>query len=154
YFERMGGLALFDPSRVMFAFDHYAPPSGPKPAAFHDRVRAFAGKYGAALHEVGSGISFQIAGETGRVRPGDLVIGADSHTVTLGAYGAFATGVGSSDLAAAMITGKIWLRVPMTLVVNLSAGRSRALAAKDVALAMIAELGAEGANYQTLEFHG
>jgi 3-isopropylmalate/(R)-2-methylmalate dehydratase large subunit len=154
YFEKMGGRAIWDPSRVMFAFDHYAPPSGPRPAAFHERVRAFAKQHGATLHEVGQGISFQIAGETGRVRAGDLVIGADSHTVTLGALGAFATGVGSSDLAAAMITGRIWLRVPQTLVVDLPAGRPRGVAAKDVALAMAAALGAEGANYQALEFHG
>lgn len=154
YFEKMGGAALFDPSRVMFAFDHYSPPSGPKPASFHDRVRTFAAKYGAALHEVGQGISFQIAGETGRARAGDLVIGADSHTVTLGACGALATGVGSSDLAAAMITGKIWLRVPTTIVIDLAAGRPAGLAAKDVALEIVSRLGAEGANYQALEFHG
>src|SRR5207302_779933 len=103
YFERMRGDRLFDPSRVLFAFDHYSPPSNPKPAGYHDRVRKFAATYGAELHDVGEGISFQIAAELGRVRSGDLVIGADSHTVTLGALGAFATGVGSSDIAAAMI---------------------------------------------------
>src|SRR6185295_12576665 len=78
----------------------------------------------------------------------------DSHTVTCGALDLFATGVGSSDLAAAMITGKIWLRVPETIKVTLAGERPPGLAAKDVALAMIAELGAEGANYCTLEFHG
>ena len=86
--------------------------------------------------------------------PGDLVIGADSHTVTCGALNLFATGVGSSDLAAAMITGRVWLRVPETIRVRLRGHRPRLLAAKDVALAVIAELGAEGANYQTLEFDG
>jgi 3-isopropylmalate/(R)-2-methylmalate dehydratase large subunit len=154
YFERMGGSRLFDPSKVMFAFDHYSPPPNPKPAAFHDRVRAFASMYGARLHDIGSGISFQIAAEMGRARPGDLVVGADSHTVTLGALGSFATGVGSSDLAAAMITGLVWLRVPETIRVTLSAGRSSGLAAKDVALELVSRLGAEGANYRALEFHG
>ncbi|HEX3866492.1 MAG TPA: aconitase family protein, partial [Gemmatimonadaceae bacterium] len=154
YFERMDGARLFDPRRVLFAFDHYSPPTGVKPAGFHERVRSFASTYGAELHQVGEGISFQLAAELGRVRPGDLVIGADSHTVTLGALGAFATGVGSSDLAAAMITGKIWLRVPETIAVTLTARESAAVAAKDVALAMVAALGAEGANYRSLEFRG
>lgn len=154
YFERMGGCRLFDGSKVMFAFDHYSPPPNPKPAAFHDRVRAFASRHGAALHDVGNGISFQIAAELGRARPGDLVVGADSHTVTLGALGAFATGVGSSDLAAAMISGRVWLRVPETIRVTLGAGRPWWLAAKDVALDIVAALGADGANYRSLEFHG
>jgi 3-isopropylmalate/(R)-2-methylmalate dehydratase large subunit len=154
YFEKMEGRHLFDPNRVVFALDHYSPPSTPKTAAFHDQVRAFAHQTGAQLYEVGEGISHQIVAERGRALPGDLVIGADSHTVTCGALNLFATGVGSSDLAAAMITGRVWLRVPETIRVTLAGTRPRGLAAKDVALAMIAELGAEGANYQTLEFDG
>ncbi len=154
YFERMGGDRVFDPDRVMFALDHYAPPSSPKTAGFHDRVRAFAKQYHLALNEVGAGISHQIAVETGRVVAGDLVIGADSHTVTAGALGAFATGVGSSDSAAAMITGKVWLRIPETIRVEITGKRPDGLTAKDIALALVAELGPEGANYQTLELHG
>lgn len=154
YFERMEGTRLFDPSRVMFALDHYAPPSTAGTAAFHDRVRAFAGRHGAELHDVGAGISHQIAGEIGRALPGQLVIGADSHTVTLGALNLFAAGVGSSDLAAAWITGRIWLRVPSTIKISLAGRRPPGVAAKDVALALVADLGAEGANYETLEFHG
>ena len=154
YFEKMGGRLLFDPARVVFALDHYAPPSTPKTAAFHDQVRAFARQTGAGLHEVGEGISHQIVAEQGRVSPGDLIIGADSHTVTCGALNLFATGVGSSDLAAAMITGRVWLRVPETIEVTLTGERPRGLAAKDVALAVVAELGADGANYQALEFDG
>lgn len=154
YFRRMDGAALFDPRRVVFALDHYAPPSTAKTAGFHSQVRAFARQHGAELFEVGEGISHQILPERGRVLPGDLIVGADSHTVTCGALNAFATGVGSSDLAAAMITGRIWLRVPGTIKVTLSGTRPTGLAAKDVALAMIAELGAEGANYCAIEFHG
>ena len=145
YFERMGGERLFDPSRVVFSLDHYSPPSTPKTAAFHDQVRAFARQHGAEVFGVGEGISHQIVAERGRVLPGDLVIGADSHTVTCGALNVFATGVGSSDLAAAMITGQIWLRVPETIRV---AARWRATAStsrrKTLRLHMIAELGAEG----------
>ena len=153
YFEKMGGERVFDGSRVVFSLDHYSPPSTPKTAAFHDRIRAFARRYGATVFEVGEGISHQVAPERGRVLPGDLVIGADSHTVTCGALNAFATGLGSSDIAAALITGRAWLRVPETIRVELTGSRSPGLAAKDVGLAMIAALGSEGANYQSLEFH-
>ncbi|MCI0434261.1 MAG: aconitase family protein, partial [Gemmatimonadetes bacterium] len=102
YFERMGATRLFDPSRVVFALDHYAPPTSPRTVAFHEEMRDFARRHGAELYDVGEGISHQIVMERGRVLPGDLVIGADSHTVTCGALNLFATGVGSSDLAAAM----------------------------------------------------
>lgn len=154
YFEKMGGDRLFDARRVVFSLDHYSPPSTPKTAAFHDQVRAFARRHGATVFEVGEGISHQVAPERGRVLPGDLVIGADSHTVTCGALNAFATGLGSSDLAAALITGRTWLRIPETIKVELTGARTPGLAAKDIGLAMIAALGAEGANYQALEFHG
>ncbi|HEY9226262.1 MAG TPA: aconitase family protein, partial [Gemmatimonadaceae bacterium] len=154
YFTRMGGERIRHPDRVVFSLDHYAPPASPKTAAFHAQVREFARRHGATLFEVGEGISHQIIAERGRVLPGDLVIGADSHTVTCGALNLFATGVGSSDLAAAMINGQIWLRVPETIRVTLEGARPAGLAPKDVALAMIATLGAEGANYRTLEFHG
>ncbi len=154
YFEKMGGKKLFDPSRVLFAFDHYSPPASPKTAAFHERVRTFARRYGAEVCEVGEGISFQLLAERGGALPGSLVIGADSHTVTAGALNLFATGVGSSDLAAAMITGQVWLRVPESIKVTLKGTRTAFLSAKDVALALVKEVGPEGANYKTLEFHG
>jgi 3-isopropylmalate/(R)-2-methylmalate dehydratase large subunit len=154
YFEKMGGTRLFDPSRVLFAFDHYSPPASAKTAAFHDRVRAFAARYGAECCEVGEGISFQLLAERGAALPGSLVIGADSHTVTAGALNLFATGVGSSDLAAAMITGLVWLRVPESIKVTLTGTRTAYLAAKDIALALVKAIGPEGANYKTLEFHG
>lgn len=154
YFEKMGGTRLFDPSRVLFALDHYSPPASAKTAAFHDRVRTFADRHGAAMCEVGEGISFQLLAERGEALPGSLVIGADSHTVTAGALNLFATGVGSSDLAAAMITGQVWLRVPESIKVTLTGTRTAYLAAKDIALVLVKAIGPEGANYKTLEFHG
>jgi len=154
YFEKMGGERVFDASRVVFSLDHYSPPSTPKTAAFHDQVRAFARRHGVTVFEVGEGISHQVAPERGRVLPGDLVIGADSHTVTCGALNAFATGLGSSDIAAALITGRTWLRVPETIRVELAGSRPPGLAAKDVGLALIATLTSEGANYRSVEFHG
>jgi 3-isopropylmalate/(R)-2-methylmalate dehydratase large subunit len=154
YFNRMGGERLFDPSRVIFAMDHYSPPSSAKTAGFHDTMRAFATRYGNGVREVGDGISFQLLTEEGRALPGDLVVGADSHTVTCGALNLFAAGVGSSDLAAAMITGRIWLRVPESIKVTLTGTRARGVGAKDLALSMLATLGSDGASYKALEFHG
>ncbi|HEY3935416.1 MAG TPA: aconitase/3-isopropylmalate dehydratase large subunit family protein [Gemmatimonadales bacterium] len=151
YFERMGGTRLFNPERVTFAFDHYAPPS-PSGEAFHARVRAFVRKYGGTLLEVGEGISFQRAVESGKLLSGDLVVGADSHTVTCGALNVFAIGVGSSDLAVAMMTGEIWLKVPATIHITLAGNRAEGAGAKDVALALVKELGSTGASYRAIEF--
>lgn len=154
YFEKMGGTKLFDSSRVMFAFDHYSPATTDSTRRFHDRMREFVRVCGGELYEEGEGISFQVAAERGRAFPGDLVIGADSHTVTIGALNLFATGVGSSDLAAAMITGKVWLKVPESIRVTLEGELAAGITAKDVALELVGVIGTGGANYQALEFHG
>lgn len=154
YFQRMEGVRLFDPARVLFALDHYAPPTSSHTIALHERVRAFAQHHGAELREVGEGISHQIVSELGRVLPGHLVIGADSHTVTCGALNVFATGVGSSDLAAAMIAGQVWLRVPESIRVELTGTCAEGLSAKDIALELLRLIGGEGASYCTIEFHG
>jgi 3-isopropylmalate/(R)-2-methylmalate dehydratase large subunit len=154
YFDKMGGTRVPEPAHVVFALDHYSPPSTATTRAFHDEVRSFGARHGIRVLDVGEGISHQVVVERGEVLPGELVIGADSHTVTCGALNLFATGVGSSDLAAAMITGQIWLRVPESIKVLLVGRLKRGVAAKDAALALVAALGAEGGNYQTLEFHG
>jgi 3-isopropylmalate/(R)-2-methylmalate dehydratase large subunit len=153
-FERMGGARLCDPTRVLFALDHYAPPTSAQTLAFHDRVRAFATRHGAECLGVGDGISHQVIVDRRRVAPGELIVGADSHTVTCGALNLFAVGVGSSDLAAAMLTGQIWLRVPETIRVTLSGRRPVGVSAKDVALAVLAEVGTDGADYRTIEWTG
>jgi len=153
-FERMGGTRLCDPARVVFALDHYAPPVSAETRAFHDRVRSFAERYGAECLGVGDGISHQVIVDRHRVAPGQLVVGADSHTVTCGALNLFAVGVGSSDLAVAMLTGQIWLRVPETIRVTLTGRRSKSVSAKDVALAVLAEVGTDGADYRTIEWTG
>ena len=154
YFEQMRGEHLHEPTRVFFSLDHYAPPTSPGTRAFHDRIRTFAARYGATVFDVGDGISHQVAVERGLVAPGDLVVGADSHTVTCGALNSFAIGVGSSDLAAVMMTGSIWLRVPQTILVRLVGTRPRGVSAKDVGLAVVARLGSDGANYRAIEFEG
>jgi len=154
YFERMNGRALFDPSRVHFSLDHYAPPDTEATRAFHARIRAFAALHGATVFDVGEGISHQIVVERGLVQAGDLLVGADSHAVTCGALNAFAIGVGSSDLAAAMLTGAVWLRVPESIRIDLTGPRPHGLAAKDMGLEIVRVLGADGANYQAIEFAG
>ena len=154
YFEQMRGERLHDPDRLFFSLDHYAPPTTDGTRAFHARIRDFAGRHGATVFDVGEGISHQVAVERGLVAAGDLVIGADSHTVMCGALNAFAIGVGSSDLAAAMKTGRIWLRVPETILVRLEGERRSGVAAKDVALELVGRLGGDGADYRTIEFAG
>jgi 3-isopropylmalate/(R)-2-methylmalate dehydratase large subunit len=154
YFERMGGTSVHRPDRVVFALDHYDPTTSPGTAKYHDLVHTFAAEHRLRVYERGEGISHQLAIERGDVGPGQLVLGADSHTVTCGALNLFATGIGSSDLAAALITGQIWLRVPDTIRIVVQGRRPRDLTAKDLALAIVAQLGAEGANYQAVEFDG
>jgi len=114
----------------------------------------FAAEHGVELLPVGGGISFQVALETGRVGPGDLVVGADSHTTSCGAVGAFATGIGSADLAGAFLTGKVWLRVPESMRVILDGTLPTGVGAKDVALEVVREVGSAGAAYRAVEFLG
>jgi 3-isopropylmalate/(R)-2-methylmalate dehydratase large subunit len=154
YFEAMGGTRVRHPERFAFSLDHYAPPSSARSAALHDRVRAFARAHGIHVWEVGEGIGLQLMVESGRCRPGGLVIGADSHSTTFGACNAFGTGIGSSDLAAAMISGQVWLRVPETTKVWLEGALQPGVYAKDIILSLVGQLGQEGANYEALEFLG
>lgn len=143
-----------DASRLVFAFDHYDASSGPKALALQERARRYARAHGIAVFEMNEGIGHQRVLETGRALPGQLVVGADSHSTTYGAMNAFATGIGSSDLAGLMFCGQMWLKVPATIAVRLS-GRLRAgVAAKDVALELVGLLRADGANYRALEFGG
>ncbi|MFI5310094.1 MAG: aconitase/3-isopropylmalate dehydratase large subunit family protein [Gemmatimonadales bacterium] len=154
YFDEMGGERVLDPDRIVVALDHYSPPSSAKTAGLQDRIRAFARTHGIHLWDMGEGIGIQLMVETGRCRPGGLVVGADSHSVTFGALNLFGTGIGSSDLAAAMISGEVWLRVPETTKVRLEGHVPEGVFAKDIVLALSGMLGQEGANYHALEFHG
>mgnify|MGYP000424575387 FL=1 len=154
FFERMGGTSIANAANTSVSLDHYSPPPNRETATLHEKIRAFAAKHGMSVFEVGDGIGHQVMMETGRALPGDLVIGADSHTVTYGALNAFATGVGSSDLAAAMIGGKIWLRVPETMKIRLEGAFNPHVHAKDAVLALVRQVGADGAAYRSLEFDG
>ncbi len=154
YFEQMGGARVFDPNRVVFVMDHYDSSAHQKTVELQNQMRVFAAKQGIAVFDVGEGISHQLMVETGRTRPGGLLVGADSHSVTSGALNAFATGIGSSDLAATMICGRIWLKVPHTIKVLLEGQPGPGVYPKDIALALAGRIGADGANYQALEFMG
>jgi 3-isopropylmalate/(R)-2-methylmalate dehydratase large subunit len=154
YFAAMGGKKVLSPDRVVFALDHYAPAPNVKTAQIHRRMRDFAAVHSIELWEVGEGIGHQLMVESGRALPGSLVVGADSHAVTYGALNAFATGIGSSDLAAIMICGRMWLRVPESIKVTLSGRLLDGVYPKDIALALAQKLGADGAAYRALEFCG
>ena len=152
-FEALGLGKLANPSRTVLFLDHAAPPPSKELANDHRLLREFAQRTGAVLSEVGEGICHQRVVED-YASPGEVIVGADSHTVTAGGLGAFATGMGSSDIAVAMALGKTWLRVPEGFQIALKGSFSRGVFAKDLVLYIISRIGADGATYQSLEFMG
>ena len=155
-FERCGACRVYDKSRVALVMDHFTPNKDIKAAEQVKKTREFAGKMGVEhFYDVGRmGIEHALLPEQGLVGPGDCVIGADSHTCTYGALGAFSTGVGSTDLAAGMATGKAWFKVPSAIQVVLTGRLGRFVSGKDVILHLIGEIGVDGALYRSLEFTG
>lgn len=154
YFNKMGGDKLANPNALIFALDHYAPPDNPSTVELQDRIRRFSEAQGNTLYDIGAGIGHQLMIERGHVKPGQLIVGADSHSVEYGAANAFATGVGSSDLAAVMLTGKLWFKVPESIRVTLSGKLPEGVDAKDIALEINRTLDPADASYRTLEFQG
>jgi len=144
---------LFAPQKTFIFLDHAAPSPRKELSNMHSELRKFAGETKANLSEIGEGISHQRLVES-FVNPGDIVVGADSHTCTSGALAAFATGMGSTDVAVAMATGKTWLKIPETFLIRVTGRFPDGVYAKDLILYTIGMLGAEGANYRALEFAG
>jgi len=142
-----------NPQRAVIFLDHAAPSPSLALANDHITLRQFARKSGAQLCDVGEGVCHQVVVES-YANPGEVIIGADSHTVTAGALGAFATGMGSTDVAIAIALGKTWLRVPESFKVAVSGRFMEGVYAKDLALHLIGRLGADGATYRSLEFSG
>lgn len=155
-FEKCGASKVFDKSRISLVMDHFTPNKDIKAAEQVKRVRNFAGKYDIDnYYDVGDmGIEHALLPEKGLVGPGDCIIGADSHTCTYGALGAFSTGVGSTDMAAGMATGKTWFKVPAAIKVEIIGEKSEFISGKDVILHLIGKIGVDGALYRSLEFTG
>ncbi|MEM2321005.1 MAG: 3-isopropylmalate dehydratase large subunit [Candidatus Bathyarchaeia archaeon] len=153
-FEDMGGKSVWDPSRVLVVIDHVAPSSNESFAKVHESMRRFAHKYGTRICDVGSGICHQLMVESGLVRPGSLIVGADSHTCTYGALGAFSTGIGSTEMAAALMSGKLWFKVPGTIRIEINGSLLPMVLPKDLILKIVGNIGADGATYRAVEYCG
>lgn len=155
-FEKCEVDSVFNRSKVSLVMDHFTPNKDIKAAEQCKQVRNFAKKYSIEnFFDIGSmGIEHVILPEQGLVGPGDCIIGADSHTCTYGALGAFSIGVGSTDMAAAMITGKVWLKVPSAIKFNLVGKPSTWISGKDIILNIIGLIGVDGARYKSIEFSG
>ncbi|MEZ7872955.1 MAG: 3-isopropylmalate dehydratase large subunit [Eubacteriales bacterium] len=155
-FHKTGKTRVFDREKIALVLDHFVPNKDIKSAQNAKKVRDFAGKMGIVnFFDVGNmGIEHALLPEKGLVTAGDLVIGADSHTCTYGALGAFSTGVGSTDMAAAMAIGKVWLKVPAAIRFDLSGKLNKYVTGKDLILHIIGMIGVDGALYRSMEFSG
>ena len=155
-FEAAGFDRVFDKGKIALVMDHFAPNKDIKAATQCKQCRAFARRFGIDhYYDVGQmGIEHALLPERGLVAPGEAVIGADSHTCTYGALGAFSTGVGSTDMGAAMAAGETWFKVPSAIRVNLTGKLRPHVSGKDVILTLIGRIGVDGARYQSLEFTG
>ena len=155
-FEAAGFDRVFDKGKIALVMDHFAPNKDIKAATQCKQCRAFARRFGIDhYYDVGQmGIEHALLPEQGLVAPGEAVIGADSHTCTYGALGAFSTGVGSTDMGAAMAAGETWFKVPSAIRVNLTGRLRPHVSGKDVILTLIGMIGVDGARYQSLEFTG
>ncbi|MCD8133729.1 MAG: 3-isopropylmalate dehydratase large subunit [Clostridiales bacterium] len=153
-FEEMGFEKLWDPDRVVLIYDHLVPASQVDDTR-HFRVgNAFAEKYGMKHVQRSDGICHQLMTEAGYVKPGDIVFGTDSHTTTYGCVGAFSSGIGYTEMAGILGTGQLWVRVPGTIRVTVNGRLPANVTSKDLILKLIGDLGADGATYMALEFHG
>ena len=155
-FDEIGIEKVWNRKRIVMVLDHEVPADSVKAAEMHKIMREFAREQHIQnFYDVGSGgVCHQVMVEKGHVRPGELIVGADSHTCTYGALGAFATGIGSTETAAVFATGDIWLKVPETVKIDVSGLFQRFVTPKDLILTIICQLKADGAIYKALEFAG
>jgi len=153
-FQEMGGKDLWAPSKAALVLDHVAPSPTEAYSKVHKTIREFALKHGANFHEIGSGICHQLMIESGLAYPGGLAVGSDSHTCTYGAIGAFATGIGSTEMAAVFLSGKLWFKVPETMKAIVEGVLPPMVLPKDVILKIVGTVKADGATYKAMEFQG
>ena len=154
-FEKIGTEKVWDPSKIVIPFDHQVPADSLDAANNHIIMRKFVKEQGIEnFYDVNEGVCHQILPELGHVVPGEVIVGTDSHTCTHGALGAFATGIGSTDMAMVFSTGKLWFKVPETIRFNIEGQLKENVYAKDVILNIIGQVGADGATYKACEFAG
>ncbi len=153
--EQLGFEQVAEPDRVILAFDHYVPSPNEQTTDQMNVLEEWVDEQGIThFFEAGTGISHNVMAEQGYATPGSLILGADSHTVTHGAFGAFATGIGHTDLGELLGTGELWVKVPETHRVTLTGSLSAGVEAKDLALALMRSFTTKGAIYDAVEFHG
>ena len=152
-FQESGFQELASPEATVLFLDHAAPSPARELSNDHTLLRSFAKETGAILSDIGDGVCHQIVAET-YANPGTVIVGADSHSVTAGALGAFSTGMGSSDIAVAMALGKTWFRVPESFKIIVTGHLKSGVCAKDIILHLIGVIGTDGATYKALEFDG
>ncbi|MGB4652343.1 3-isopropylmalate dehydratase large subunit [Methanothrix sp.] len=145
---------VWDPDKIVLLFDHQVPADSLEAAENHIQLRKFAAEQGILNYDIFCGVCHQVMPEKGHVLPGDVIVGTDSHTCTYGALGAFATGVGSTDMASVFATGKLWFMVPRTLQIMIQGRLPTRVTSKDAILRIIGDIGADGANYLACEFRG
>ena len=146
---------VWDPEKIVLVFDHNVPANTIGSAEFQQVVREFGKKQNIKnMYIQGEGVCHQVLPEMGHIKPSTVVVGADSHTCTYGAFGAFSTGLGATDLALVYATGQTWIKVPHSLKLNVNGTLGENTYSKDVILNIIKTLGSYGATYKALEFHG
>lgn len=154
-FKEMGINSVWDPSRIVIPFDHLVPANNENTASLQCDIRKWVSEQGIKhFYDVGRGICHQVLSEQGFALPGKLVVGADSHSCTYGAFGAFGTGVGATDMAEIFATGKLWFKVPQTIKVTSQGSLGKFITAKDLTLYIVGKVGADGATYKAMEFYG
>ncbi len=153
-FREMEGKKVWNPQKCALIIDHAAPAPNERIANLHKMMREFAREQEIPLFDIGEGICHQVVMENRYAQPGDIFVGADSHTCTYGALNVFATGVGSTDLAAIMLTGKMWMKVPKSIKIELKGKPRPGTSAKDMILHIVGKLSISGATYQAIEYCG
>jgi len=153
-FRKLGAAKVFDKSAFCMVIDHSAPSPNIGVSEIHKKMRTFAKEFGVGMYDIGCGVCHQLIPQKGHVTCGDLVLGADSHTCTYGAINVFSTGVGSTDLAITLASGKNWFKVPETISVTLKGKLPKGVYSKDIILEIIRDIGANGATYKSVEFRG
>jgi len=152
--DKMGASRLPFANKTAWVLDHFSPPPTVEAAQGHTAMRQFAEEHGSVLYDIGDGICHQVMPEGGHLTCGDLIVGTDTHSVTYGAFNAFGTGIEGTDVTAVMSTGKVWLRVPESVRVNIHGRLQPGVWAKDITLYMLGRFGAEGLNYRAIEYVG